>query len=155
MKLGTKARYAVMAMVDLAANSGGKPVALAQIAERQEISLSYLEQIFGRLRAYGLVTSVRGPGGGYLLGARAEDTPISNIVAAVDDDLQAPSSGRKREGLPTDDLWEELDNQIHSYLRFVSLDDVVSKRVLGKRWQGGLVSIVRQTRRGSVPRQIS
>jgi len=147
MKLGTKARYAVMAMVDLAANSGGKPVALAQIAERQEISLSYLEQIFGRLRAHGLVTSVRGPGGGYLLGARAEDTPISNIVVAVDDNLQAPSQGRKLEGngrLPTDDLWEELDNQIHSYLRSVSLDDVISKRVLGMGRQGGLVSIVRQ-----------
>ncbi len=147
MKLGTKTRFAVMAMVDLAANSGGKPVSLAQIAERQEISLSYLEQIFGRLRAYGLVTSVRGPGGGYLLGARAEDTPISNIVAAVDDDLQAPSRGRKLEGngrLPTDDLWEELENQIHSYLRSVSLDDVISRRVLGMGRQGGLVSTVRQ-----------
>ena len=140
MKLSTKARYAVMAIADLAANSAGKPVPLAQIAERQEISLSYLEQIFGRLRAYGLVTSVRGPGGGYLLGARAEDTPISDIVAAVDDDLQAPLQGRKREGLPTDDLWEELDNQIHSFLRSVSLDDVISERVLGRGRPGGWFS---------------
>ena len=146
MKLSTKARYAVMAMVDLAANSGGKPVSLAQMAERQEISLSYLEQIFGRLRRCGLVTSVRGPGGGYLLGARAEDTPISDIVATMDDDLQGPSQGRKPEGngrLPTDDLWEELDSQIHSFLRSVSLDDVISKRALGMSRQR-LVSAVRQ-----------
>lgn len=146
MKLGTKTRFAVMAMVDLAANSGGKPVSLAQIAERQDISLSYLEQIFGRLRRCGLVTSVRGPGGGYLLGAHAEDTPISDIVATVDDDLQGPSQARKPEEngrLPTDDLWEELDSQIHSFLRSVSLDDVISRRVLGMGRQGGLVSTTR------------
>ena len=71
MKLSTKGRYAVMAMADLAANSGGKPVSLAEIAERQEISLSYLEQLFGKLRRGDLVKSVRGPGGGYLLSRRA------------------------------------------------------------------------------------
>ena len=74
MKLSTKGRYAVMAMVDLGANSAGKPVSLAEIAERQEISLSYLEQLFGKLRRGGLVKSVRGPGGGYLLNRTTDET---------------------------------------------------------------------------------
>ncbi|MBT7944329.1 MAG: Rrf2 family transcriptional regulator, partial [Alphaproteobacteria bacterium] len=84
MKLSTKGRYAVMAMVDIAAHTEGKPIALADVAERQEISLSYLEQLFGKLRRGGLVRSVRGPGGGYLLAHSAEDTRISDIILSVD-----------------------------------------------------------------------
>ncbi len=141
MKLSTKGRYAVMAMVDLAANSGGKPVSLAEIAERQEISLSYLEQLFGKLRRGELVKSVRGPGGGYLLSRSPGDTRVSDIVVAVDEPLRATrcevgssvgclsNSGR----CLTHDLWEELGNQIHMFLSSVSLEDVIAKRVLRVR----------------------
>lgn len=141
MKLSTKGRYAVMAMVDLAANSEGKPVSLAEIAERQEISLSYLEQLFGKLRRGELVKSVRGPGGGYLLSRSPGETRVSDIVVAVDEPLRATrceigssvgclsNSGR----CLTHDLWEELGNQIHMFLSSVSLEDVIAKRVLGVR----------------------
>jgi len=137
MKLSTKGRYAVMALVDLAANSDGKPVTLAEIAERQEISLSYLEQLFAKLRRGGLVNSVRGPGGGYLLANPAERTRIADIVLAVDEPIRAT---RCTPGQPigcrgnasrcaTHDLWEELGNQIYLYLSAVSLADVVAGRV--------------------------
>ncbi|MBM3581204.1 MAG: Rrf2 family transcriptional regulator, partial [Alphaproteobacteria bacterium] len=89
MKLSTKGRYAVMAMVDLASNSRGKPVALADVASRQEISLSYLEQLFSKLRRGGVVKSVRGPGGGYLLARPESETRVSDIILAVDEPIQA------------------------------------------------------------------
>jgi Rrf2 family iron-sulfur cluster assembly transcriptional regulator len=139
MRLSTKGRYAVMAMVDLAKHGGGRPIALAEIAERQEISLSYLEQLFARLRIAGLVKSVRGPGGGYLLGHAAQETRISDVILAVDEPIRAtrcsPGApvgcrGSKSRCL-THDLWEELGNQIHLYLSSVSLADVVDQRVLG------------------------
>ncbi len=152
MKLNTKGRYAVMAMVDLAANSDevagstdGAPdgrrraVPLAEIAERQEISLSYLEQLFAKLRRGALVQSVRGPGGGYLLARKASETRISDIILAVDEPIRAT---RCMPGQPvgcrgnssrclTHDLWEELGNQIYLYLNSVSLADVVDRHVLG------------------------
>jgi Rrf2 family iron-sulfur cluster assembly transcriptional regulator len=137
MKLSTKGRYAVMAMTDLAAHSDGSPVTLADIAERQEISLSYLEQLFGKLRRSGLVKSVRGPGGGYRLARHAAETPIAAIVLAVDEPLRttrcesAATAGchsDKRRCL-THDLWEELGNQIYFYLNSVTLDDVVGRRI--------------------------
>jgi Rrf2 family iron-sulfur cluster assembly transcriptional regulator len=139
VKLSTKGRYAVMAMTDLAANSSGRPVSLAEIAERQEISLSYLEQLFGKLRRGGLVKSVRGPGGGYLLSRSSEQTRISDIVVAVDEPLRAtrcvPGSpvgcSRNSGRCLTHDLWEELGNQIYMFLSSVSLEDVVAQRVLG------------------------
>jgi Rrf2 family transcriptional regulator, iron-sulfur cluster assembly transcription factor len=140
MRLSTKGRYAVMAMVDLAKQSAGRPIALAEIAERQEISLSYLEQLFARLRVAGLVRSVRGPGGGYLLGHTSQETRISDIILAVDEPIRAtrcsPGApvgcrGSKSRCL-THDLWEELGNQIHLYLSSVSLADVVEQRVLGR-----------------------
>ncbi|MEQ8252089.1 MAG: Rrf2 family transcriptional regulator [Oceanibaculum nanhaiense] len=137
MKLSTKGRYAVMAMVDLAATSEGQPIALADIAERQEISLSYLEQLFAKLRRGGLVRSVRGPGGGYLLARTAEETRVSDVILAVDEPIRAT---RCTPGSPagcksnkarclTHDLWEELGNQIHLYLGSVSLQDVVARQV--------------------------
>ncbi|NQW02182.1 MAG: Rrf2 family transcriptional regulator [Rhodospirillales bacterium] len=144
MRLSTKGRYSVMAMVDLATQSAdGNPIALADIAERQEISLSYLEQLFGKLRKGGVVKSVRGPGGGYLLARSAADTRISDIVLSVDEPLAAT---RCAPGAPegchsnksrclTHDLWEELGNQIFLYLSSVSLEDVVEKRVLGSSGQ--------------------
>ncbi|HEX9568576.1 MAG TPA: Rrf2 family transcriptional regulator [Rhodospirillales bacterium] len=139
MKLSTKGRYAVMAMVDIAANSDGSPIALADVAERQEISLSYLEQLFGKLRRGGLVKSVRGPGGGYLLAHTAGETRIADIILAVDEPIKAvrctpgsPAGCRiNKTRCLTHDLWEELGNKIYLYLNSVSLADVVEKRVLG------------------------
>jgi Rrf2 family iron-sulfur cluster assembly transcriptional regulator len=139
VKLSTKGRYAVMAMVDLAHHGDGKPVALADIAARQEISLSYLEQLFAKLRRRGLVKSVRGPGGGYLLAHDRDATRIADIIVAVDEPLQAvrctPGAvigcRGDRSRCLTHDLWEELSNQIHLYLSSVSLADVCERRVLG------------------------
>ncbi|MGH6981655.1 MAG: Rrf2 family transcriptional regulator [Stellaceae bacterium] len=139
MRLSTKGRYAVMALVDLAKHSEGQPIVLADIAERQAISLSYLEQLFAKLRNAGLVKSVRGPGGGYLLGHGADETRISDIILAVDEPIRAT---RCSPGAPmgcsgsttrclTHDLWEELGNQIHLYLSSVTLADVCAQRVLG------------------------
>ena len=139
MNLSTKGRYAVMAMVDLARNGGDKPVALNEIAHRQEISLSYLEQLFAGLRRGGLVVSARGPGGGYRLARSAEETRISDIMIAVEEPLRATrcdlTSSRGCTGqhgrCVTHDLWEELGRQIHIFLSSVTLSDVVHKRVLG------------------------
>jgi len=139
VRLSTKGRYAVMAMVDLARHGDGNPVSLAEIAERQEISLSYLEQLFAKLRRSGLVRSVRGPGGGYLLAHDRDETRIADIIIAVDESMQAVrcSPGAAigcrgdRSRCLTHDLWEELGNQIHLYLSSVSLGDVCEKRVLG------------------------
>jgi Rrf2 family transcriptional regulator, iron-sulfur cluster assembly transcription factor len=139
LRLSTRGRYAVMAMVDLAQHSLGAPVTLAEIAERQEISLSYLEQLFAMLRKSSLVKSVRGPGGGYLLGYHRGDIRIADIILAVDEPIRAT---RCTPGAPigcrgnqtrcmTHDLWEELGNQIQLYLSSVSLDDVCERRVLG------------------------
>jgi Rrf2 family iron-sulfur cluster assembly transcriptional regulator len=143
MKLGTKGRYAVMAMVDLASSTvlTGKnnPMTLANIAKRQEISLSYLEQLFSRLRKAGLVKSVRGPGGGYMLARTADQLRISDIVMAVEEPIRVtrcnpnsgtgcmPDGGR----CVTHDLWEELSNHIYLFLNTVSLEDVCACRVLG------------------------
>jgi Rrf2 family iron-sulfur cluster assembly transcriptional regulator len=139
VKLSTKGRYAVMALVDLASQSDGRPVALADIAERQEISLSYLEQLFAKLRRGGLVRSVRGPGGGYLLARAASETRISDAILAVDEPIRATrcksgsSAGCRanKSRCLTHDLWEELGNQIHVFLSSVSLADVCNRRVLG------------------------
>jgi Rrf2 family transcriptional regulator, iron-sulfur cluster assembly transcription factor len=139
MRLSTKGRYAVMAMVDLASSAKGAPIALADIAERQEISLSYLEQLFARLRKGGLVKSVRGPGGGYLLAHPADQMRISDIILAVDEPIRAtrcaagsPAGCRTDRGrCLTHDLWEELGNQIHLYLSSVTVADVCERRILG------------------------
>ena len=139
MRLSTKGRYAVMAMADLASHSQGKPVALADIAERQEISLSYLEQLFGKLRKGGLVRSVRGPGGGYLLSRTAGEMRISDIILAVDEPIQTtrctpgtPAGCHNNKGrCMTHDLWEELGNQIYLYLSSVTLEQVTQRKVLG------------------------
>lgn len=149
MRLSTKGRYAVMAMADLAghapesnnqSNAQSKPVALADIAERQDISLSYLEQLFAKLRRGGLVTSVRGPGGGYRLARPSDELRIADIIVAVDEPIAATrckpndSKGCTKTGARcvTHDLWEELGQQIHVFLSSVSLADVVERRVLGR-----------------------
>ncbi|HXQ53097.1 MAG TPA: Rrf2 family transcriptional regulator [Stellaceae bacterium] len=140
MRLTTRGRYAVMAMVDIAKHGGENPVTLAEIAERQAISLSYLEQLFAKLRVGGLVTSVRGPGGGYRLAHGAEGTRICDIIIAVDEPFRATRctpgaptgcSGQQSRCL-THDLWEELGNQIHIFLSSVTLADVCERRLLGR-----------------------
>lgn len=138
MKLSTRGRYAVMAMADIAHYSRAKPVSLSDIAERQDISLAYLEQLFAKLRRGALVESVRGPGGGYLLARAAEEIRVADIIMAVDEPLKVT---RCEEFSPkgcvggtrclTHDLWEELGRQIHVFLAAVSLADVVNRRVLG------------------------
>ena len=142
MRLSTKGRYAVMAMADLARRECDpiRAVALAEIAARQEISLSYLEQLFARLRRKGLVQSARGPGGGYRLAKTAEATTIADIVHAVDEPLRATrcaSEGKgcmlKGERCLTHDLWEDLGQHIEGYLASVSLADVVSGRLGAER----------------------
>ncbi|MFM8819463.1 MAG: Rrf2 family transcriptional regulator [Phenylobacterium sp.] len=143
MRLSTKGRYAVMAMADLArrqAEAVERAVALSDIAARQEISLSYLEQLFARLRRKGLVQSHRGPGGGYRLARAASATTIAEIVLAVDEPLRATRCGakspgcmRKGERCLTHDLWEETGRQIEAWLASVSLEDVVAGRVSARR----------------------
>lgn len=140
MRLSTKGRYAVMAMTDLADRQdadGARAVSLAEIAARQEISLSYLEQLFARLRRRGLVKSLRGPGGGYRLVRSASETHIAEIVLAVDEPLRATRCGQgsakgcMKAGArcTTHDLWEEMGRQLHSYLASVSLADVLAGRL--------------------------
>src|SRR6266446_6574003 len=137
VKLSTKGRYAVMAMVDLARHAQAKPVSLSDIATRQEISLSYLEQLFARLRRAGLVKSVRGPGGGYRLARGSAETRVSEIILAVDEPIKATrctemgTAGCRadRSKCLTHDLWEELGNQIHAFLDSVTLLDVLDRRL--------------------------
>ncbi|HEY1637832.1 MAG TPA: Rrf2 family transcriptional regulator [Rhizomicrobium sp.] len=141
MKLSTKGRYAVMAMADLAGHEAGvRAVSLADVARRQEISLSYLEQLFAKLRRHGLVKSVRGPGGGYRLSQPAAEMRVADIILAVDEPIRAtrclPGSARGCTGTTlrcvAHDLWEELGQQIHVFLSSISLADVVERRVLGR-----------------------
>lgn len=130
MRLTTKGRFAVTAMVDLAINGGRGPVTLASISERQRISLSYLEQLFGKLRRNNLVESVRGPGGGYYLGKMAAKIKIAEIVVAVDEPLDATNCGEKgncHDGQPclTHTLWKGLNEKIYDYLDSVNLQQLV------------------------------
>jgi Rrf2 family iron-sulfur cluster assembly transcriptional regulator len=137
MKMSTKGRYAVMAMIDIAGTSNGAPISLAEIAQRQDISQEYLEQLFGKLRKAGLVDSSRGPGGGYKLAREAADIPMSAIVVAVDEPLRVTRcEGDAVEGCVrgqrccAHDLWSSLGRQMMYFLDSVTLDDVVSKRNL-------------------------
>ena len=141
MKLSTKGRYAVMAMADLGTNSNGSPVSLADIAKRQEISLSYLEQLFGKLRKSGVVKSVRGPGGGYLLARESDRIRVSDIILAVDEPLTATrctvdsSEGCRsdRGRCLTHDLWQSLSHQIYLYLNSITLEEVCEGKIPGSR----------------------
>lgn len=150
MRLSTKGRYAVMAMADLARNGADRAVSLAEIATRQEISLSYLEQLFARLRKSGLVKSVRGPGGGYRLAREAHETAVAEIVLAVDEPIRATrcvGAGSpkgcmiKGERCITHHLWEDLGQEIHRYLASVSLEDVIQNRT-GQARMGAASSAV-------------
>ncbi len=142
MRLSTKGRYAVMAMADLAKNGRERAVSLAEIATRQEISLSYLEQLFARLRKGGLVRSVRGPGGGYRLARGAHETTVAEIVLAVDEPIRATRCAAHSspkgcmmagERCITHNLWEDLGEEIQAFLAAVSLEDVVMNRTGARR----------------------
>lgn len=143
MKLSTKGRYAVTALADMALNGsapgGAEPLtSLAQISERQQISLPYLEQLFSRLRRAELVVSARGPGGGYRLARPATEIRVSEIMTAVDETLRATkctdeigdnSCGLDRAACLTHDLWEQLSAQVYLFLHSVTLADVVSNKL--------------------------
>jgi len=131
MRLTTKGRYAVTAMLDLALHHGSGPITLAEISGRQGVSLSYLEQLFSRLRKRGLVSSTRGPGGGYQLGLEMDAISIADVINAVDESVDATLCGGKKNcnsenRCLTHDLWEQLSTQIHDFLNGISLADLVS-----------------------------
>ncbi|MGB0934652.1 MAG: Rrf2 family transcriptional regulator [Alphaproteobacteria bacterium] len=136
MKLSTKGQYAVIAMVDIALNGTGAPVRLSEIAERQKLSISYLEQLFNKLRRHGLVNSVRGATGGYILAGAAEDIKLSQIMDAVDELVKTTrcGSGTKKSCLGlsekclTHHMWCGLADHIRDYLSAVSLKDVCEQR---------------------------
>jgi Rrf2 family iron-sulfur cluster assembly transcriptional regulator len=132
MRLTTKGRFAVTAMIDLAQRQANGPVTLAGISERQKISLSYLEQLFGKLRRHKIVASVRGPGGGYRLARGMNEVSVADIIAAVDEPLDATNCGGREncadeQRCMTHDLWTNLNKRMHEYLASVSLFDLVNQ----------------------------
>ena len=132
MKLTTRGRYAVTAMLDLAIHSDKQPITLADISQRQEISLSYLEQLFSKLRREDLVRSVRGPGGGYQLARNFDVIYVAQIIDAVDESIDATNcQGRgdcnHGEVCLTHHLWQDLSDQIHGFLSGISLEDLVKR----------------------------
>ncbi len=139
MKLSTKGRYAVTALADIALNGRQAPVALAEISKRQDISVAYLQQLFVRMRRAGLVDSVRGRGGGYMLAAPPGETRISDVMSAVDERLNAmgcngryeegKGCGKSHEACLTHGLWEELSAHVHVFLNQKTIADVVEGRL--------------------------
>ncbi len=131
MRLTTKGRFAVTAMIDLAMRHGSGPVTLSEISERQKISLSYLEQLFGKLRRHALVDSVRGPGGGYCLAKGMDQVSVADIILAVDEPIDATQCGgkencRDEQKCLTHDLWAALNDRIFDYLHSVTLSQLVA-----------------------------
>ncbi|MCV2355882.1 MULTISPECIES: Fe-S cluster assembly transcription factor [Roseateles] len=136
MRLTTKGRFAVTAMIDLALRENGGPVALAAISQRQQISLSYLEQLFGKLRRHELVESTRGPGGGYSLGRKSSDITVADIIVAVDEPLDATGCGGHENCMGentgrciTHELWTSLNAKMIEYLSSVSLRKLVEDQL--------------------------
>ncbi|MEJ7138337.1 Rrf2 family transcriptional regulator [Amphibiibacter pelophylacis] len=137
MRLTTKGRFAVTAMIDLALRASNGPVALAAISQRQQISLSYLEQLFGKLRRHELVESTRGPGGGYSLGRKAQDITVADVILAVDEGLDATGCGGKEHGCMGDDgarcmthdLWTSLNAKMLEFLGSISLAKLVQDQL--------------------------
>ena len=131
MRLSTKGRYAVTAMLDLALNGTDGPVTLAEISENQGISLSYLEQLFAALRSKKLVRGVRGPGGGYYLGRAADEISIANIICAVDEWVEFTRCRGKEnchggQRCLTHSLWNDLSERIYQFLEDITLDDLIT-----------------------------
>ncbi|MEX0959057.1 MAG: Fe-S cluster assembly transcriptional regulator IscR [Burkholderiales bacterium] len=150
MRLTTKGRFAVTAMIDLAMRNKTGPVTLAEISGRQKISLSYLEQLFGKLRRKGLVNSVRGPGGGYNLARKTDEVSVADIILAVDEPIDATQCGGRenchddRKCL-THDLWADLNRHIFDYLHGVTLAEQVEKQ-LQKQQRAGISVLEKQDR---------
>ena len=145
MRLTTKGRFAVTAMIDVAMHGTHAPVTLAAVSERQKISLSYLEQLFGKLRRHGLVESVRGPGGGYNLAKPTGNITVADIISAVDEPIDATQCAGKENcnddrRCITHDLWATLNEKMNDYLSSVSLADVVSHQ------QGKQVQVIKDFR---------
>jgi len=137
MRLTTKGRFAVTAMLDIAMHGGKRPVTLAGISQRQSISLSYLEQLFGKLRRHTLVESVRGPGGGYTLARELEKVSVADIITAVDEPLDATQCGGKENcqddrRCMTHELWATLNDKMYEYLDSVKLSDLVAQQAARK-----------------------
>jgi len=137
MRLTTKGRFAVTAMLDIAMHGGKRPVTLAGISQRQSISLSYLEQLFGKLRRHTLVESVRGPGGGYTLARELEKVSVADIITAVDEPLDATQCGGKENcqddrRCMTHELWATLNDKMYEYLDSVKLSDLVAAQAARK-----------------------
>ena len=135
MKLTTKGRYAVTALLDLALHDGDGPVCLSEIAARQDISLPYLEQLFTRLRRRGLVASTRGPGGGYNLGRSPAEIRVADIISAVDESFDATRCGGERDchggkSCLTHELWENLSREVHRFLQSVSLQQLMQSEAV-------------------------
>ena len=152
MRLTTKGRFAVTAMIDLALRSGEGPVTLAGISERQKISLSYLEQLFGKLRRSNLVESVRGPGGGYCMALPMEQVTVADIVRAVDESFDATQCGgrencRDDHRCMTHELWSTLNFKMYEYLSSVTLFELVSRQ-LSK--EGSDISVLKPVRRAEL-----
>ncbi|MEZ0237198.1 MAG: Fe-S cluster assembly transcriptional regulator IscR [Methylophilaceae bacterium] len=155
MRLTTKGRFAVTAMLDLALNEVDRPVTLAGISERQEISLSYLEQLFSRLRRNGLVKSVRGPGGGYRIAKPLDSISVSDIITAVDEQIDATQCGgnencHDEHRCMTHDLWASLNVKILEYLSGVSLAELVASQK-----SGGKIVIPEPKRRERTPQAVA
>ncbi|PKO89641.1 MAG: Fe-S cluster assembly transcriptional regulator IscR [Betaproteobacteria bacterium HGW-Betaproteobacteria-12] len=135
MRLTTKGRFAVTAMIDLALRGEDGPVALASVSERQKISLSYLEQLFGKLRRFNLVDSVRGPGGGYCIARPLSQVTVADIIRAVDEQLDATQCGGRENchdehRCMTHDLWSTLNSKMYDYLASVTLGELVDRQKL-------------------------
>ena len=132
MRLSSKSRYAVTSLLDVAMHSEQGPVSLSDISRRQDVSLSYLEQLFSKMRKHDLVNSTRGPGGGYLLSRKPEDIDISAIVMSVDEEIRvinkdALSNGVEFEPCLTERLWDELSDEIAQYLSSISLAEIINQ----------------------------
>ncbi len=157
MRLTTKGRYAVTAMLDLAVHATENPVPLADISQRQGISLSYLEQLFARLRKEGLVDSARGPGGGYRLSRASSEITVVQVISAIDETVEATRCGglancQGGEPCLTHELWSDLSRQIYDFLSGINLAQLVERRgvkevvirqdlLQQRRFAGGAVAV--------------
>lgn len=146
MRLTTKGRFAVTAMMDLALRGDEGPVALAGVSERQNISLSYLEQLFGKLRRHKLVDSVRGPGGGYCIARPLHQVTVADIIRAVDEQLDATQCGgnencQDEHRCMTHDLWSTLNAKMYEYLASVSLADLVACELQKAKARGEVIML--------------
>ena len=152
MKLTTKGRYAVTAMLDISLHCDDKPVSLAEISERQDISLSYLEQLFSKLRKQGLVSSMRGPGGGYRLSREPADIAVSEIIMAVDENVDFSNCAgagncQQDERCLTHNLWMDLSHRIQSFLDGISLEEMMSRTEVlevAERQKGEIERVLKQ-----------